>query len=209
MKRRDANDGFTLLETLVALVVASLVLSVMTVLISSLTDLRHRFSRVDAARQELTTTHDVLAELFAAALPGRPDAGTAGGTDVTLTLLSRGTTIMLEPSHAAFTLASDRSGHLALSWLPASGARTESRVLLPTASRFAFRYLLADPNGNTPAWSAVWTTPDVLPLAIELTVAYADVDTPFTLLFATHERYPYACDRDPTLSPCGEMHGRP
>ena len=209
MRQRGRYEGFTLLETLVALVVASLVLSVMTVLISSLADLRHRFDRLDVARAELTTAHDVLADLFIAALPGQSDTHDVGGTQQSLTVLSRGTPIMLEPSQLTFSMSEDSNGHLSVSWYSLSANRAQIRILLQTASRFAFRYLLSGSANQPATWSTSWTNPDVLPQAIELTVEYQDIEAPFTLVFLTFERYPYACEHAPTLSHCGDNYGKP
>ncbi|MGO4126610.1 prepilin-type N-terminal cleavage/methylation domain-containing protein [Inquilinus sp. YAF38] len=187
--------GFTLVEVLVALVLAGLAASAAV----GLPNLFARFdqkSRTEAElRDSVAAAGRLLRALAEGAVPDLSRDEAADPADATaLTLLSWGPPILALDRPVPLTLRvvqADGRAALRLAWTdPGTGAAREETVM-EGARSIRLSYFAAGSSGG--AWRSEWARPWALPAAVLLRVDVPELGAPIDLIGRTRARLPEAC----------------
>jgi prepilin-type N-terminal cleavage/methylation domain-containing protein len=204
MIRRD--EGFTLIEVLVALTIAGLIGSALAGLSSFFANLEARAEAREAAMRDVLAFRRLFQTSVENSFPlGAIDPETALRNDSgRLELLTRGPAGLAadEPAKMNFHIVS-AGAHAALevSWQDRqSGAQTET--VLRGADRIAFSYL--ERVGGKPVWHASWADPSRQPEAILAHVDIAQLGGPLDIIARPVSALPGACLALPRFPKCQE-----
>jgi general secretion pathway protein J len=195
LARGQLEGGFTLVEVLVALVLAGLVASAAV----GLPNLFARFdqkSRTEAElRDGVAAAGRLLRALGDGAVPDLSRDEAADPADATeLTLLSWGPPILTLDRPIRLTLrvvSTDGRSALLLAWTdPGTGTAREETVLEGVRS---IRLSYFAPGSGSGNWRSEWARPWALPAAVLLRVDAPELGAPIDLIGRTRARLPEAC----------------
>lgn len=196
----SSRDGFSLVEMLVALVVASFVLAALSGLHRGFSSVDERVARVAALQDEILTASRFLRATLERSLPGGPPE-IGGGTGV-LRIRTLGMPLDEADGPLVLSLSTRRfDGGTALvaRWPDRSPPFEETLLSGPTHLRL--RYLISGPSGLS--WNEGWTDPKHLPLAVALEVEHPDLGPALTMVFRTGMRDLATCRNESALANCG------
>ncbi|OWJ64352.1 prepilin-type N-terminal cleavage/methylation domain-containing protein [Inquilinus limosus] len=194
MTGRGSERGFTLVEVLVALVLAGLVAAAAVGLPNLFARFDQQSRRAEELRDGVAAAGRLLRALAEGAVPDLSADDSADPADAgRLTLLSWGPPILVLDRPVPLTLRVVQSGGraaLRLSWTdPATGAAREETVL-DGARSIRLSYFAAGGNGG---WRSDWARPWALPAAVLLRVDAPEIGSPIDLIARTRARLPEAC----------------
>jgi prepilin-type N-terminal cleavage/methylation domain-containing protein len=191
------ESGFTLIEVLVALVLAGLVVSAGLGLPNLFARFDQRSQREGELRQGVAATGRLLRALTEGAVPDlSADETAAPATGTELTLMSLGPPILMldRPVPLTLRVTQDQGqASLRLSWTdPDSGTVREEPVLEGVRS-IRLSYFSPGRSGDGAGWRPDWGRRWVLPAAVLLRVDAPELGPPIDLIARTRARLPEAC----------------
>jgi|GEM_PF-6825107 len=196
---RSNRDGFTLVEALVALVVASFVLAAMSGVHNGLSSVERRVARATALQEEVLTTSRFLRTILERSVPGGP--GAVGGSVDAIAIRTLGMPldgVDGPPLLRLSTHRADGTAALVARWPERSPPMEETLLSDPETLRL--RYLVNGPTGLV--WSESWTDPAHLPLAIALEITHPELGSALTMVFRTGMRSLDPCRSGVDLDGC-------
>lgn len=187
--------GFTLVEVLVALVLAGLVVSAAVGLPNLFARFDQQSRRTAELRDGVAAAGRILRAVAEGSVPNLASDETAELVGATrLTLLSWGPPILALSRPVPLTLRvvdSDGQAALRLSWSDPETGTAREETVLDGARSIRLSYFSAGNNGGS--WRPDWARPWALPAAVLLRIDAPELGPPIDLIARTRARLPEAC----------------
>jgi type II secretory pathway pseudopilin PulG len=199
----DAQDGFALVDVLVALAIAGLAGSIMMGLVAFV---RHQTSSLDQQAQirsgllSVDRTFRALGEhaYFVS------DAGS--GSPDEFTVITEGPAILQLPYPIPFTLKrekdNDATDNLVLLWRDPKTKQERHEIVMPGVKSIAFSYFSASTGSTNAAWRLSWHRGDQPPQSIRLIVKPAFMRDSVEFVIPLRSQVSVSCLRDPVQRHC-------
>lgn len=187
VRRFLSREGFTLLETLMALVVIGLIVLAASTLADLLRVVESRSARAERIMDEVSAAKRVLRSVVTQASVQKAAAGRAGfvGDENGFATASTGpqSTALGGPVEMKLSTYPVEGGEqeLRLSWTDPETGQSYSERVLTKQSRITFRYFGRDVDGDR-SWLEEWADGDIPPEGVMLRLSPNNAEPPFDLV---------------------------
>jgi general secretion pathway protein J len=196
------DDGFSLIEVLVALAVSGLIMTAASGLTWAVGRAQDRASRENGARENVIAADRVLRAFVNGAVPdgSRGRAESVVGQRDQVTFLTSGPPILTfdRPRPMSLAVEADEKGmRLLARWIDPEQSRPREEVIVFGARSISLSYFGAVQQGGPAAWRSSWSFPSRLPAAVLLRIDMPALGPPIDLIARTYSSLPYACEALP------------
>jgi type II secretory pathway component PulJ len=204
----NREAGFTLLDVLVALVVAGLAGSILIGLVSFVDRTSARVSTKMQMTEGLLAVKQIFLSLNQQAFSpsfNDPSGSRPRGTEAEFSIRTQGPRILGLDRATVFHLASKPAGNseqLILTWQDPGTSVEHREVILPDVEEAVFAYLGREKASETRTWRSSWQANDAQLEAVRLSVRTRTMRAPIDIVAPVRATLPSACLRNPRHPGC-------
>lgn len=202
------DEGFTLLDVLVALVVTGLAGSILIGLVSFIHQSTTRLQAEAETAARLTAIRLILTSLareaYSPAL-NAPEISRPHGTETAFSVRTRGPAILGLGQSAVFQVLAQSAGQtsdLLLEWRDPDDGKPHRELLVGNLESAGFTYFGAIEGSKARTWRVSWEPGDRSPEAVRLSIKARGFPTPFEIVVPFRAELPSACLRNPRHPGC-------
>jgi len=202
------NDGFTLLDVLVALAVTGLAGSILVGLVTFINRSTTRIHAEANAVTRLAAVRLVLASLSREAYspaPNAPDTSRPHGTNTRFSVRARGPAILGLGQAAEFSVVyrpAASGSQLSLEWRDPDTDKFYRELLISDLESAEFAYFGAIRGASVRTWHPAWRPDGQSPEAVRVSIRARTFPTPVDIILPLRATLPSACLRNPRHPGC-------